>query len=84
MNKAYVFENSTSKRIYVSLEPWGEDYHLEPGDIFELHYHDQVSGYFHSKLSDEYLEVFVEGNLKYPDKITVNEIAAECGHGRVD
>jgi hypothetical protein len=77
----FIFENGTGERIVVQLEPWGEDYHLAPGDRIALMYSDRV-GFIHVTMDSGGVGLWVEGGWDYPQKVLVNEHEAACGYGR--
>ena len=81
--KTFEFINDTKSLIHISLEPWAEDYHLNPNDTFTLHHDNSLEGYFQmSSIKESWLELHIIDGNDYPDMVTINDIRVECGHNR--
>ena len=82
MKKTFEFQNRTGGPISICLEPWGEDFILEPGQVFHITHDSQKIGYVSTALENSCLFVYVEGDWGYPDLVAVDNHPVHCGYGR--
>ena len=75
------FENSTKRMIALYLEPWGADYWLALGDIFDVVPQDPGADYYlHVIHHDDAIQVYVEGSGSAV--VVQNGRELVCGHQR--
>jgi hypothetical protein len=82
LNQKFKVENRHAFPVTLWLEPWGADYTMLPGDLFEVLAEGVAEDfYLHLGFKEKYLLLWVEG--KFSDlSITQDGNPLECGHNR--
>jgi hypothetical protein len=85
MNQRIRVSNDNSFFVTLMLEPWGEDYGMNPKDEFEIVAESvEETFYFHVSCDGKYINVFAEGDRYSYPRIFQNGTELTCGHNRQD
>jgi hypothetical protein len=78
-----LIENARPFPVTLFLEPWGEDYTLEPGDVFEVRENQATEGfYLHIVYGEKMIKIWAEGQSSSCPEILLDGKLLECGHNR--
>jgi hypothetical protein len=77
-----IFRNQRDRLLTIMLEPWGEDYWIQPGDEFEFVPESPKEGFYFAVVEHtDYVAIYAEGGCGYVAVLSVGQ-KIECGHNR--
>ena len=85
MKQRITITNNNKSFVTLSLEPWGEDYGMNPNDKFEIIADDiEETFYFGISFEEHIIFVYAEGGRSSYPRVFKDGVELPCGHNRRD